>query len=51
IDKLKNQVEFEGAGSLRKDADLLVVKTPNYYDVMIERALENQDTQEQGENK
>ncbi|ECQ5461548.1 NADH-quinone oxidoreductase subunit I, partial [Campylobacter jejuni] len=23
----------------------------NYYDVMIERALENQDTQEQGENK
>ncbi|ECQ9326203.1 NADH-quinone oxidoreductase subunit I, partial [Campylobacter jejuni] len=38
-------------GSLRKDADLLVVKTPNYYDVMIERALENQNTQEQGENK
>lgn len=26
IDKLKNQAEFEGAGSLRKDADLLVKK-------------------------
>ncbi|HEG0607932.1 TPA: NADH-quinone oxidoreductase subunit NuoI [Campylobacter coli] len=37
IDKLKNQVEFEGAGSLRKDADLLVKKTPNYYEVLQER--------------
>lgn len=34
LDKLKNQVEFEGAGSLRKDADKLVKKTPNYYDVL-----------------
>ncbi|EEP3803007.1 NADH-quinone oxidoreductase subunit I, partial [Campylobacter jejuni] len=51
IDKLKNQVEFEGAGSLRKDANLWVKKTPNYYDAMLESALENQNTQEQGENK
>ncbi|MFX1754314.1 NADH-quinone oxidoreductase subunit I, partial [Campylobacter jejuni] len=29
----------------------LVVKTPNYYDVLIERALDNQNTQERGENK
>lgn len=37
IDKLKNQVEFEGAGSLRKDADILVKKTPQYYEVLQER--------------
>ncbi len=34
IDTLKNQVEFEGAGSLRKDADNFVKKTPNYYDAL-----------------
>ncbi|MBZ7931346.1 NADH-quinone oxidoreductase subunit NuoI [Campylobacter sp. RM12910] len=51
IDKLKQQVEFEGAGSLRKDADLLVKKTPNYYDAMQNKALENQDQSSQGEVK
>lgn len=39
IDKLKNQVEFEGAGSLRKDADKFVKKTPNFYD----KSLENKE--------
>ncbi|MBZ7949725.1 NADH-quinone oxidoreductase subunit NuoI [Campylobacter molothri] len=51
IDKLKQQVEFEGAGSLRKDADLLVKKTPNYYDAMQNKALEDQDQSSQGEVK
>ncbi|MBZ7936102.1 MULTISPECIES: NADH-quinone oxidoreductase subunit NuoI [Campylobacter] len=51
IDKLKQQVEFEGAGSLRKDADLLVKKTPNYYDAMQNKALETQDQNSQGEVK
>ncbi|MBZ7973151.1 NADH-quinone oxidoreductase subunit NuoI [Campylobacter molothri] len=51
IDQLKQQVEFEGAGSLRKDADLLVKKTPNYYDAMQNKALENQDQSSQGEVK
>ncbi|MBZ7940849.1 MULTISPECIES: NADH-quinone oxidoreductase subunit NuoI [Campylobacter] len=51
IDRLKQQVEFEGAGSLRKDADLLVKKTPNYYDAMQNKALENQDQSSQGEVK
>ncbi|TKX31924.1 NADH-quinone oxidoreductase subunit NuoI [Campylobacter aviculae] len=51
IDKLKNQVEFEGAGSLRKDADLLVKKTPNYYDVLQNKNLETQDQNSQGEVK
>ncbi|TKX30853.1 NADH-quinone oxidoreductase subunit NuoI [Campylobacter estrildidarum] len=51
IDKLKNQVEFEGAGSLRKDADLLVKKTPNYYDVLQNKSLEAQDQNSQGEVK
>jgi len=37
IDKLKDQVEFEGAGSLRKDADYFVKKTPNYYDVLTQK--------------
>lgn len=40
VDKLKNQVEFEGAGSLREDADHFVKKTPNYYDVLKARELE-----------
>ncbi|MBZ7965883.1 NADH-quinone oxidoreductase subunit NuoI [Campylobacter molothri] len=51
IDQLKQQVEFEGAGSLKKDADLLVKKTPNYYDAMQNKALENQDQSSQGEVK
>ncbi|MGH2327663.1 NADH-quinone oxidoreductase subunit NuoI [Campylobacter taeniopygiae] len=51
IDKLKQQVEFEGAGSLRKDADLLVKKTPNYYDAMQNKALETQGQNSQGEVK
>ncbi|MBZ7942176.1 NADH-quinone oxidoreductase subunit NuoI [Campylobacter molothri] len=51
IDKLKQQVEFEGAGSLRKDADLLVKKTPNYYDAMQNKALGDQDQSSQGEVK
>ncbi|MBZ7953912.1 NADH-quinone oxidoreductase subunit NuoI [Campylobacter sp. W0018] len=51
IDKLKQQVEFEGAGSLRKDADLLVKKTPNYYDAMQNKALETQGQDSQGEVK
>lgn len=33
IDKLKEQVEFEGAGALRKDASAFVKKTPNYYEI------------------
>lgn len=37
IDKLKNQVEFEGAGSLRKDADRFVKKTPQYYEILQKR--------------
>ncbi|MCR2119797.1 NADH-quinone oxidoreductase subunit NuoI [Campylobacter upsaliensis] len=37
IDKLKNQVEFEGAGSLRKDADHFVKKTPQYYEILQKR--------------
>ncbi|MBS4313737.1 NADH-quinone oxidoreductase subunit NuoI [Campylobacter vulpis] len=37
IDKLKNQVEFEGAGSLRKDADNFVKKTPQYYEILQKR--------------
>ncbi|MCR2065813.1 NADH-quinone oxidoreductase subunit NuoI [Campylobacter helveticus] len=37
IDKLKNQVEFEGSGSLRKDADCFVKKTPNYYEIETQR--------------
>ncbi|MCX2682662.1 NADH-quinone oxidoreductase subunit NuoI [Campylobacter sp. MIT 21-1685] len=40
IDTLKNQVEFEGAGSLRKDSDILVKKTPNYYEVLQQREKE-----------
>lgn len=51
IDKLKQQVEFEGAGSLRKDAGLLVKKTPNYYDAMQNKALETQGQDSQGEVK
>lgn len=45
IDKLKNQVEFEGAGSLRKDADRFVKKTPNYYEIQSQRDLQNSQTQ------
>ncbi|MCR2074234.1 NADH-quinone oxidoreductase subunit NuoI [Campylobacter lari] len=41
IDELKNQVVFEGSGSLRKDADDLVKKTPNYYEIDLQR---QQDT-------
>ncbi|MFG5142427.1 4Fe-4S binding protein, partial [Campylobacter lari] len=41
IDELKNQVIFEGSGSLRKDADDLVKKTPNYYEIDLQR---QQDT-------
>ncbi|MDO4673570.1 NADH-quinone oxidoreductase subunit NuoI [Campylobacter sp.] len=37
IDKLKNQVEFEGAGSLREDADAFVKKTPQYYEILQSR--------------
>lgn len=37
IDNLKTQKEFEGSGSLRKDADNFVKKTPNYYEVLQER--------------
>ncbi|WP_267523312.1 NADH-quinone oxidoreductase subunit NuoI [Campylobacter sp. MG1] len=35
IDNLINQVEFEGAGSLRADADDFVKATPNYYEISI----------------
>ncbi|KAA6227271.1 MULTISPECIES: NADH-quinone oxidoreductase subunit NuoI [unclassified Campylobacter] len=37
LDNLKNQVEFQGAGSLRSDADNFVKKTPNYYDAIKEK--------------
>lgn len=43
IDKLKEQVEFEGAGSLRRDADKFVKKTPNYYEVDLARAKEQEE--------
>lgn len=43
IDKLKNQVEFEGAGSLRKDADRFVKKTPQYYEILQKREQDLRD--------
>lgn len=56
IDNLINQVEFEGAGSLRADADDFVKVTPNYYDVMKARESEasisnSSDTKEDKTNK
>ena len=38
IDKLKEQVEFEGAGSLRDCADEFIKKTPNYYEIDVLQA-------------
>lgn len=50
IDKLKEQVEFEGAGSLRRDADRLIKKTPNYYEIDLNRAKEESKDKKEGEN-